>query len=659
VTIVAEPADAAVSVNGQVRGPGPVVETFRFDFPSTVHRVAATRPGYKYEEVALTADSTVTQITLQLKPLRRRVTFTVRPVPGVIKVDGSPLSPNPVSQISVELEFTQDARGGWAAHAVEAERPGFRPARADVRWEDQTQTYVLNLEPPRKDRVVIHTDPPGADVYIGGKHRGIGPVTYDNLEFEVDPASDQVLPQTVRVEKRGYAPAETTIALDDGQTEYHVGLKPPGKQVRVQTVPPGAVVAVEGVGELPRADGVSGARLDFPPVDDAGTPKTYAATATLKTPGGEWEPAQFRIGWDEGQETYTVRLKDARTMTVWLLRAKATPAAAEERWSLEPQRVETIATRDVKEGAPGSASPVRVAAAPKGAVIDSLAVSPDGSHLLYTLLREEAGRLTSRLVLVPARGEGEGGGGGGNGERFLSDGASLDLTPSFTPDGGRVVFSSDRGAGTGVKVWSMRIGGRDAGRDDGGGGEAGQLTNDPGVALWPSVDSSPRPRLFYEALLDGRDAPRLFVKPLAAEAPVSVELPGAGGSQPRVGPKADLIVYAAVTDEATGRRDLMRIPDGGGPAVNLTNSPDSDEFDPAWSRNGRRIAFASDRGTAAGAAHPNHDVWFWDAAKPDEPTRVTTNESWDDQPCWDPTGRAVYFRSNRGGQWGVWRVVVR
>src|SRR5687767_7141093 len=149
VTIVADPADAAISVNGQSRGAGPVVETFRFDFPSTVHKVSAIRPGYKYEEVALTGNSTVTRITLQLKPLRRRVTFTVRPVSGVVKIDGAPLSPNPVSQISVELEFTQDARGQWTAHAVEAERPGYRPARAEVRWEDQTQTYVLNLEPPR------------------------------------------------------------------------------------------------------------------------------------------------------------------------------------------------------------------------------------------------------------------------------------------------------------------------------------------------------------------------------------------------------------------------------------------------------------------------------------------------------------------------------
>jgi hypothetical protein len=38
---------------------------------------------------------------------------------------------------------------------------------------------------------------------------------------------------------------------------------------------------------------------------------------------------------------------------------------------------------------------------------------------------------------------------------------------------------------------------------------------------------------------------------------------------------------------------------------------------------------------------------------------VTRNESWDDGPAWDATGRTLFFRSNRGGQWGIWKIDVK
>jgi Tol biopolymer transport system component len=46
-------------------------------------------------------------------------------------------------------------------------------------------------------------------------------------------------------------------------------------------------------------------------------------------------------------------------------------------------------------------------------------------------------------------------------------------------------------------------------------------------------------------------------------------------------------------------------------------------------------------------------------ARPDRPIQVTTNGSWDDHPAWDPAGAAIYFRSNRGGDWNIWKVATR
>ena len=48
-----------------------------------------------------------------------------------------------------------------------------------------------------------------------------------------------------------------------------------------------------------------------------------------------------------------------------------------------------------------------------------------------------------------------------------------------------------------------------------------------------------------------------------------------------------------------------------------------------------------------------------DLTKPGNPTQVTANASVDDCPMWDPDGQTLYFRSNRGGVWGVWKTVVK
>ena len=43
---------------------------------------------------------------------------------------------------------------------------------------------------------------------------------------------------------------------------------------------------------------------------------------------------------------------------------------------------------------------------------------------------------------------------------------------------------------------------------------------------------------------------------------------------------------------------------------------------------------------------------------PERPVQVTTNGSHDDCPAWDPSGQTIYFRSNRGGEWAIWKIDV-
>ncbi|ODS52866.1 MAG: hypothetical protein ABS36_15465 [Acidobacteria bacterium SCN 69-37] len=78
----------------------------------------------------------------------------------------------------------------------------------------------------------------------------------------------------------------------------------------------------------------------------------------------------------------------------------------------------------------------------------------------------------------------------------------------------------------------------------------------------------------------------------------------------------------------------------GGRLVRLTYGAGL-QHQPAWSPDGRRVAFTSD---AAG----NADIWIQEVGQP-LPVAVTTSSSTDWQPAWSPDGRWLAFRSERDG----------
>ncbi len=51
----------------------------------------------------------------------------------------------------------------------------------------------------------------------------------------------------------------------------------------------------------------------------------------------------------------------------------------------------------------------------------------------------------------------------------------------------------------------------------------------------------------------------------------------------------------------------------------------------------------------------NYDIWMIDFDKSNNKIQLTTNGSWDDSPYWSPDGKTIYFRSNRGGVWNIWK----
>ena len=92
------------------------------------------------------------------------------------------------------------------------------------------------------------------------------------------------------------------------------------------------------------------------------------------------------------------------------------------------------------------------------------------------------------------------------------------------------------------------------------------------------------------------------------------------------------------------RSHLFRISSEGGQPEQLTDG-DWDDGSPAFSPDGRRIAFTSDR-TAERWSWPANDIWVLDLASK-RLTRLTDETVYAGPPAWSPDGRQVAFTASR------------
>jgi hypothetical protein len=632
VTILTKPPDAMIKIDGVDQGQAPVTRPIAFTNPNQVHLITASRRGYKESTVQLTSGDTRSEILIELKPLTRVVYFHVEPVPGIIKINGETVSDGPVVIFSRELTFTTDERNNWTSYTVTAERDKMRPASVTVSWPDNSPNYTLTLGSMSKD-LSITSNPEGATVTMDGQPIGTTPLFDPARSFPVDIDTNQYQTRSVRLEKPGYDPVELDIGWDDGKTDYHVDFRLKTKQVRITTDPPSAKVTIDGV-RPDREGAMTVFTLSYPP-DERGDLPVYRGLARRDSPDSEWEPAAFTIPWENGREDYLITLKEILTRPVPL--TIAAMRRSDLGWECVPQQIDTLA---MKESSDGSTRPPAIVLSrlQKGQSIGSMAMAPDGERILFTILNgtdRDSFRSQMAMVRTDASGSVE----------YITDGKTLDITPTFSPGGDEILFASNR-AGRRLQIWSMPATGRPG---------ITRLITSETHDLWPSLDSDPKPRLYYQAMVDTRSEPRIFVTPLGTVS--QTDLTVAGGTQPRVSPKNDSIVYCSVNDR-TGKRDLYLVSERGGAPQNLTNSPDADECDPVWSRDGRRIAFASDRATDPDGRR-QYDIWVLDVVEPGKPLQITINGSVDDNPLFSPDGSAIYFRSNRSGVWGIWKVSLR
>lgn len=112
----------------------------------------------------------------------------------------------------------------------------------------------------------------------------------------------------------------------------------------------------------------------------------------------------------------------------------------------------------------------------------------------------------------------------------------------------------------------------------------------------------------------------------------------------------DKIIYAS--REGSGKKFAIWTINTDG--TQLTQHIFDNEYhliDPAASPDGRYIAYVQQKGSDP----KTRDVFVYDNIAANT-RQITTLLTRDDMPKWSPDGSYLYFRSTRGGDWGIWRI---
>lgn len=242
-----------------------------------------------------------------------------------------------------------------------------------------------------------------------------------------------------------------------------------------------------------------------------------------------------------------------------------------------------------------------------------------GSFAIYTMVEDGSGLL-----------------------RLTNDAApEFAISPDWSPDGSKIVFSSTRQRSTsGLDVWVMDADGANVTRLTDAAGQNGRAawSHDGSKIAFISTRGSASPNVAEIWVMDSNGGNQ-----------VALTSDGKFANAPSWSPDDSKIVFQSDRD---GTDQLYSMNADGSGITRLTNGAWDDQ-EPSWSPDGALIAFQSNRDVSTPADSADYEVYV---IKSDgsTPTRLTDNTTFDGRPAWSASGGQLIFDSRRDGNQEVY-----
>ncbi len=254
--------------------------------------------------------------------------------------------------------------------------------------------------------------------------------------------------------------------------------------------------------------------------------------------------------------------------------------------------------------------------------------SPDGTRIAFVSDRDghvPKGRVWSTFEIYVMDAEGKN-------QRNLTNDPNSDHSPAWSPDGKRIVFSSDREVN--FEIYVM----------DNNGGNPQKLTNNPGTDQHPSWSADGK-RIAFSSYRDGH-----FIADSGLTSEIYV-MDADGGNPQRLtenrqnddSPDGTRIVFSSDRKGDFANYEIYVMDADGGNQQRLTENRDRD-VSPSWSADGTRIAFSSYRDNQG-------EIYVMDADG-GNPQKLTNHPRNDGNPAWSVPVFVVAPAGKKFTMWG-------
>jgi len=544
-----------------------------------------------------------------------------------------------------------DVKRSDTPYTFSVELAGYQTETLTFSTKSKTKELTVTLEPLQLEREAsIKSSPEGASVTIDGRPAGTTPLT-TKVMFHRDTKSSPWKPQTVALAKTDYqgestrityeqpSPAPVTLALLRFDKTFSVETKAP------DGAPIEALLTING-----QEKGSAPAKLPlvFQRTDKTKPWNSYALTAEIPT---IYQPTTATLTHDS-PNILSLTLKPITELPVPLLAPVVEVTATGARMTVDQAtRLALLATGERAADITGLARLTRFARRDQNAkaplqVLNSYAITPDGgSAILALTMQDDAGKFFSALFIKKIEDDS-----GGLGRLIDNSKRYLDAAPVIAPDSSNIlVFQSNRGDPAKPDIFRVNF------ADNRTSGGVARITNDQRFNYGPTYTDS------------NREVVYLSVEPaypLATPQLSTVKMDGALPTQfqitaHEVSHREPAKIYFTRTDETSGKKQIFSVePDG----RLETNVISDDSFlsahcvNPVASFSSPvRILFVSDR-DVDDQGRRNNNIYVMNADGSGI-QQLTANGSDDIHPSWSPTDPSVvYFMSNRGGAYNLWRL---